>query len=444
MRRISTILTALLALISTSCVEDDIYGLCTISNISNTTAYTAADSVIVSATVTSLISVQSVELTYNVNNGSNTQVSMNASSSVYTGTIPAQAVDAVVSYFITAKSADGDISTSNSTSYTVGATPINYDGLVLNELNGNDKFIELYNKGTEAIPLAGCQLFKDSGTDATWTCDSRTLNAGEFLLLYSEDVVATGGAQEGYEDALVFHSGLSAKKAIRIELKSPAGNPIDDFNLATCVTPATASYTRVPNGTGSWYHTTATPGTANTNDTTTPVAGLEGGDPVYGELTDIVINELNGSTKFIELYNKGSKPVQINGCYMIKDESATDTTWMAADLTINAGAFLLLYSEDVTATGGAQEGYNANLTFHSGLSGKKSVAFQLFSPEGTQIDAFARGGELNASNSWGTTIANSGTSSFARCPNGTGNFKLADATPGAANPDTGDDIPQSK
>ena len=41
------------------------------------------------------------------------------------------------------------------------AAPIGYSGLVLNELNGNDKFIELYNKGGEALSLKGIYMEKD-------------------------------------------------------------------------------------------------------------------------------------------------------------------------------------------------------------------------------------------------------------------------------------------
>lgn len=440
MRKISILLVALVTLFVTSCVDDEIYGPCTITNISNTIAYTANDAITVTATVSSMAGVSDVTLNYNVNEGSYTEVAMSNSGSTYTGVIPAQALDATVNYYIVAKSTNDDITTSATVTFVVGATPINYSGLVLNELNGNDKFIEIYNRGNEVIPMAGVQLFKDSGTEATWTCDERSINPGEFLLLYSEDVVISGEAMEGYPEALVFHSGLSAKKPVRIELKNPTGTTLDDFNLITCVMTCPASYTRVPDGTGSWFHAAATPGAANSTDNSTPVEGLEGGDPVFGTLADIVLNELNGNTKFIELYNKGTLPVEIEGCYIIKDEE--DTTWTADNITIEAGDYLLLYSEDVVVVGGAQEGYPENLVFHSGLSGKKSVAIQLFAPDNTTVDVFLRGDELGGT--WGTSITNANESSFARCPNGTGDFKLAAATPDAANPETGDDIPQSK
>lgn len=437
MRKIHVLMLVYVALVATSCVKDVIYGPCTIANVSNSVAYTASDTVRVTAKITSLAGVESAKIVYNVNDAASAEVPMVVSGDVYEGAIPPQPLDATVNYSIVAKSINGDITTSVTKTYKVGAVVINYSGLVLNELNGNDKFIELYNRGSADIPLVGVQIFKDGAEISIWTSDSRLIKPGEYLLLYSQDVTGAGGAQAGYNPALVFTSGLSAKKAVRIELKDPSGNKLDDFNLVTCVTPAAASYTRVPDGTGGWFHTAATPGAANSTDNSTPVAGLEGWVPPMGNITDIVINELNGNDKFIELYNKGTLPVNIAGCYIRKDES-TAAIWTAVDTSLAAGAYMLLYSENVTATGQAQEGYNPALVFIGGLSAKKTVAIQLFAPDNSQIDLFLRGGTLGGS--WGASAANV-AGSFARCPNATGDFKVAAPTPGAVNPETGDAIP---
>lgn len=139
--------------------------------------------------------------------------------------------------------------------------------LRLNELNGNDKFIEIINTGSEAVNLAGVTLVGEADA-AIWSGTARALAPGAVLLLYGEDVAAPGGPRENYDASLVFSGGLSARRAVRIRLKDQAGKVLDDFNLVTLLKPqAPASYSRVPDGTGAWYYTAATPGAPNATDT---------------------------------------------------------------------------------------------------------------------------------------------------------------------------------
>ena len=176
-----------------------------------------------------------------------------------------------VKYYVEA-STDGGSVTSKEGSYTVGVIPIDFTPLKLNELNGNDKFIEIINTGSAPINIKGIKILKD--TKDVWTGPNRDLAPGAFLLLYSEDVVVSGGAQEGYDSELVFASGLSAKKAVRVQLNDPVGNALDDFNLVTVAKTAPASYSRVPDGSGKWFYTPATPGAKNSTDNSDPVTGL--------------------------------------------------------------------------------------------------------------------------------------------------------------------------
>ena len=301
-----------------------------------------------------------------------------------------------------------------------------YSGLVLNELNGNDKFIELYNYGTEAISLKGVYIEKDGKN--VWKAGDITLEVGAFLLLYSEDVAAD---YPEYEEAgLIFSSGLSAKKAVRVQLFSPAGSSLDDFNLVDYTTPAPASYGRFPDGTGEWAYDSATPGEANTEGTSA-VAGLEdpviddeSGDAVPMDYTGLVLNELNGNDKFIELHNYGTEAISLTGVYIEKDGK---NVWKADDITLEAGAFLLLYSEDVIADHPDYEG--SGLVFSSGLSAKKEVQVKLLSPAGKSIDSF---------NLVNYTLP--APASYSRYPDGTGPWMYAEATPGTANASSEDPV----
>lgn len=159
-------------------------------------------------------------------------------------------------------------------------------GLILNELNGNDKFIELRNTSDKTINLEGVTVWKDGKKVWTGKSGQNVASSAEegYVLLYSEDVVnwdeekdaeKPKPAHYGYDSDLVFTSGLSPKKAVRVQLFNAAGVLIDDFNLVGYTKPCPASYGR--NANGVWYYQEATPGTSGASnvDGVDPVTGLE-------------------------------------------------------------------------------------------------------------------------------------------------------------------------
>ncbi len=421
-----------------SCVKDKQYPGINISYVSYApTAVQADDDVTVTATITSFKDF-TAKLVYVINEESK-ELAMTAAEDVYTAVIPAQPNETKVSFYVQAM--NGEVTAVSPTmEYEVGAVAIDYSVLRLNELNGNDKFIEIYNAGADAINLNGVYIEKDGAQN--WLGDNTVkIDAGAYLVLYSEDVVAD---HPEVPETMIFHSGLSAKKNVRIQLFTPAGVPIDDFNLTNidandpAYIPAPASYSR--NADGKWYYADATPGAANV-DGTVALLGLEGGDtpepptPEEPDYTNLVLNELNGTDKFIEIYNKGDMDLSLEGMYIMKDDYVAGATW-TADATVVAPAhgYVLLYSEDVQID---MPDYPENLIFHSGLSSKKTVRITLFMPDNTVRDEFTRG----TTGEWGQTISDVKPKSFARTPDG-GDWKLADATPGEANPAEGEDIPQ--
>lgn len=256
-----------LMFLAVSCVEDEMYkGPATIEKVEYApTKVTPDDDVTVTATITDLQGVTAAKIQYKVNDGNQAEVALTkGSGDIYTGVIPKQVDKAVVVFTVSADNKAGITAVSNQLTYTVGAIPIPYENLVLNELNGNDKFIEIFNKGTEAIPLKGVYVEKDEKN--VWTgSETQKLAGGGYLLLYSVDVQAT---LTSHPQDQFFDSGLSAKKAVRIQLFSPAATSLDDFNLVDYEKAAPASYSRWENGAGKWVYAAATPGAVN-------VAGTE-------------------------------------------------------------------------------------------------------------------------------------------------------------------------
>jgi hypothetical protein len=439
MKKIMFVALALLVGLA-SCVKDKQYPGVTISNVSYLpTAVQDLEDVTVTATITSFDAF-TAKLIYTVADAKPVEMAMTTGveKDVYTAVIPGQPDGTTVSFYILA---EGTLAAqSPAMEYTVGAVAIDYTVLRLNELNGNDKFIEIYNTGAEAVNMNGVYIEKDGGQN--WLADNTVkIEAGGYLLLYSEDVQAD---MPEYSESLIFHSGLSAKKNVRIQLFTPAGVSIDDFNLTNieandpAYIPAPASYSR--NADGKWYYADATPGAANV-DGEVALLGLEGGDtpepptPEEPDYTNIVLNELNGDAKFIEIYNKGDMDLPLEGMYIMKDDYVDGARW-TGDATIVAPAhgYVLLYSANVSAD---HPELDAAYFFEGGLSGKKTVRITLFMPDDNVRDEFTRG----STGEWGQNISDVGTQSYARTPDG-GVWKLADPTPGTANPAEGEDIPQ--
>ena len=442
MKKIMFVALALLMGLA-SCVKDKQYPGITISNVTyNPTAVQENDEVTVTATITSFKEILEAKVVYTIDGESLTLAMTEGTDNLYKAVIPAFADGTTVSFYV---EADNNEVTAASPvmEYTVGAVAIDYSVLRLNELNGNDKFIEIYNAGADAINLNGVYIEKDGAQN--WLADNTVkIDAGGYLLLYSEDVTIEGAAQAGYPESLTFHSGLSAKKNVRIQLFTPAGVSIDDFNLTgidandPAYIPAPASYSR--NADGKWYYSDATPGAVNV-DGTVALLGLEGGDtpepptPEEPDYTNLVLNELNGDAKFIEIYNMGNLELSLAGMYIMKDDYVDGAKWTAdASMVIPAHGYVLLYSNNVQAD---HPELGPEYFFDGGLSAKKTVRITLFMPDGTERDTFTRG----STGEWGQTISDVAPKSYARTPDG-GDWKLADATPGEANPATGEDIPQ--
>ena len=159
------------------------------------------------------------------------------------------------------------------------------------------------------------------------------------------------------------------------------------------------------------------------------------------KVTGIVLNELSGADKFIELYNTTDKELSLEGVYIVKYDSSKEgrksTTWTGAkDMTIAAKGFVVLESSDLAdpaEDGDPNYAYeSANHVFKGGLSGKKNVFIELYSAADEKLSEFKRG-EEGAGWNQVSGFNNDKKHTFSRVPDGTGEFVYADPTKGAAN-----------
>ena len=184
------------------------------------------------------------------------------------------------------------------------------------------------------------------------------------------------------------------------------------------------------------------------NDPQVDGSGNNGGNET--KVTGIVLNELSGADKFIELYNTTDKELSLEGVYVVKYDSSKEggksTTWTGAKgMTIAAKGYVVLESSDLAdpaEDGDPNYAYeSANHVFKGGLSGKKNLKIELVDANENVLDAFARG-EEGAGWNQVSGFENNKKNTFSRVPDGTGAWAYAAPTKGAANGEKTGDIEQ--
>jgi hypothetical protein len=268
----------LLAMVFTSCVKDEIYnGPATIANVTVTpTSVTPDDNATITATVTALTGIQTVSLLYKVNEGSYLSLVMTTGSKdFYTVSIPKQVDKAVITFYIDVKTNGGIESKSAEKTYTVGAIPPNYAAIILNEVDGNKKFVELYNNSDNPVNISGMAIIKNGTSlkneDGT---PSWVVPTGIIIPARGFGVIKCSGYTATADPAAVIigtvGDGMSAKQTLLLELTKPDGTVLNSFQrgvspwgVTISAIATTDSYSRCPDGTGSWKTALSTAGKAN-------------------------------------------------------------------------------------------------------------------------------------------------------------------------------------
>lgn len=267
----------------TSVIKD---GLALYTAVSPSTTNPPANTpTIISATVFDAGGVTEGKLYYTVNSvdaNAKLTVNMTLVNGIWTGTIPGQANNAVIRYYLRAldskaqksyyplETYDAAGAVSSTFNHDIGSTwpkitvapPPNWVAIVLNEVCGqqtpDDDWVEFFNNSDAEVDISGMKLIKDGAvTSPIWT-----FPAGTKLAAKTYKVIATLPAGTG------LLAGISNTKVVKLELTTPTGAVVSFFektaNNFLTGHPADGSYQRVPNATGDWVVKTAyTKGTAN-------------------------------------------------------------------------------------------------------------------------------------------------------------------------------------
>ena len=324
-----------------------------------------------------------------------------------------------------------------------------YSKLKLNEVSGvgddSEKFYELINIGTENINLLGCKLFYNANGSSgqplptgkgnlTWTgLSNQTVEAGKLFSLIGRN---TPGS---------FTTGLTAARNLIITFEDPAGIVIDQCIRAEDTGDyafTDKSFSRIPDGTGAFYFTTPTPNVTNGTST----AGLilvpetQGGPPDDADYTNLILNEVSGEHKYVEIYNSGDKEIPLMGVKLQRNNgpSSGGSEWTGGTSdVIPAGEYRIFLFNSFTA------GLDNNPAFvgwsvSSGISDQQILKVALVAPSGNPIDVFIRGDvPLPA---WQSTenVTRNRIHSYSRMPDNS--WAYAEPTPGAENGEKQGDI----
>lgn len=217
--------------------------------------------------------------------------------------------------------------------------PENFSDIVINELITKDTsnvyfvdesgsaadWVELYNKGSKAVNVAGMFITDAPGTEEDYQqipdgeTGATTIPPKGFLVLIcgAADAGGTDLATQIKDGKVFIDMGLSSSKDNNVAIYNPDKTDIDesgDFGGLD----DDKSFGRLVDGTGDW----------NTLSTKTPGAPNDGSTPVAGSL---MINEFMASNDswsipgedpsatfpdWIEIYNTGDTPIDMGGWFV--------------------------------------------------------------------------------------------------------------------------------
>lgn len=274
----NSLLFLLLTLAFASCVKDELYnGPATISNVGfSPESVTPDDDVSVVATIVSIQGIQSANLFFKIDSGSYTSVPMTGGdNNIYTAIIPRQVDKTIITFYINVKTNGGIENQSDEKNYRVGAIPPNYDAILLNEIDGNKKFVELYNNSDKPVNITGMTIIKNGTSlkneDGT---PSWAVPKGIIIPARGYGMIKCNGYSATADPASILigvvGDGMSAKQTLFLQLTKPDGTVLNTFQrgvepwgVTISAIATTDSFSRTPDGTGEWKLALTTPGSAN-------------------------------------------------------------------------------------------------------------------------------------------------------------------------------------
>ncbi len=276
-----------------------------------------------------------------------------AGDSLYTAVIPAQATGTRVQYYAVATDLIGqkdnwpNDAPTDYQAYTVDYVPpklritevlaVN-NTINIDEAGEYDDWFELYNDDAKSVNLAGMYVSSSLGAPRAFKLPSKDLAPGSYLVIWADDDTDQGLLHANFK--------LSADgEEVGIFETVDHGNVlIHGWKFGRMS--ANVSMGFLPeSGTAPEYLTAPTPGKSN----------------VTSKLFSAVcINEFQctsdfgGTDDWIEIYNRGTQPFDLTGCFL-SDERSKNDKWTFPKKILSPGEYLVVH-EDVLNFGLSSDG----------------------------------------------------------------------------------------
>ena len=229
--------------------------------------------------------------------------------------------------------------------------------IYVNEINGNDKWLEIFNDEDEPVHLTGftIQKFDNEGEITSWPIPPGTIIDAK-----------------GFK---VFTQGIDAQKDVAFKLFDDEGRELDVFevkmqdNLYSLGNNRTVGRQTDGDPNLIVFLNGGTKGCSN-NDGTPETRGEGAGKRIF-------INEISGNDKWLEIYNDEEEIVDMTG-YTIR---RIDDVNKATDWSIPAGT-------TIPAKGFKVWTQNEPNSFTWGITAQRDVSFKLFDNEWRELDFF--------------------------------------------------------
>ena len=247
------------------------------------------------------------------------------------------------------------------------STPPATPKIYINEISGNDKWIELYNDEDVAIDISDYEIWKTDYGNSTiiWTIPAKTVIEPKGYKVWTQN----------FRDGFTW--GISAQRNVTFRLYDENGVHLSHSRMDVKMSDNLYSY---GNNRTVGRQTDGSP-----NLVVFLNGGTKGGSnngatieaPESGAGKRIFINEISGNDKWLELYNDENDPIDLSGYIIRKIDDATDVT----DWTIPAGTTIAPKGFKVWTQ-------NEGDGFTWGISAQKDVAFKIFDDGRRELDFF--------------------------------------------------------
>ena len=264
-----------------------------------------------------------------------------------------------------------------------------------------DDWVEIYNNSNTSINLSGYSMSDDPLDLALWQFPSGTsIAANDYLIVWLDAPVTT-------QAGLHANFRLSALGEM-IALVNSSGTVVDIEYYGRMQRNQTRS--RIPNGTGGFVTSPFTFDAANSSVSSAPASSSLVINEVMAANNSTVTDQNGEFDDWIELYNRTSSTLSLNGYYLSDDPTLLQKWAFPPGSSISAQDYLIIWADSDTLQSGLHTNFNLSGTYD-----------RLYLSNGSGIiDALSFGQQ-------------SPDAALSRIPNGTGNFIHTSSTFDAIN-----------